>query len=180
MAEVEGVVQRLERERVLLHAGHAERRGDGAGGEDEAVVAEASDALDLELPGREVGADHPSHHHVDVLLALEDAPRRVGDVVGVEPGRGHLVEQRLEQVVVVRVDEHDVDRRLRQRLGGGEAAEARSHDHDPVTAHRVTLGRRRLASRRVRRYPRTRVSWTSNTPLSSTETKPPIDGGSMP
>ena len=106
---------------------------------------------------------------VDVGLAPEDAAHGVGDVVGVEAGGGHLVEQRLEGVVVVRVDQHHVDRRLGQRLRRRQAAEP-GPDHD----HPMTIGSCR---RPYRRQPFTNASATSSTPLSSTPTKPPTDGG---
>ncbi len=45
-----------------------------------------------------------------------------------------LVQQRLEEVVVVPVDQGDVDGRHRQRLGGEEAAEAAADDDDSMAS----------------------------------------------
>ena len=59
-----------------------------------------------------------------------------GDLAGREDAGGHLVEQRLEQVVVATVDEHDVDGPVPQQLGGGQPAEAAPDDHDPVPGGR--------------------------------------------
>ena len=49
------------------------------------------------------------HQHGRVLLRGQDAPDRHGDLRGREPGRRHLIEQRLEQMVVAAVDDGDVD-----------------------------------------------------------------------
>src|SRR5688572_31858415 len=40
------------------------------------------------------------------------------------------VQERLEQVMVLPIDERDPCVRLAERLGGGQATEAPSHDHD--------------------------------------------------
>ena len=64
----------------------------------------------------------------------EHATHGVGDVVGVEPRRGDLVQQRLEQVEVVGVDDLDVDGlRLARRLGDRQPAEPGADHHNPVT-----------------------------------------------
>ncbi len=61
---------------------------------------------------------------------MEDAARREGDVVGVETGGGHLVQQRLEGVEVVGVDEGDVDRCVAEGLDRRQPAEAGADDDD--------------------------------------------------
>ena len=48
-------------------------------------------------------------------VVLHVGPHRVGDVAGVEPSRRHLVEERLERVVVVPVDDGRAHRRPVQR-----------------------------------------------------------------
>ncbi len=53
-----------------------------------------------------------------------------GDFSGGEDGKGDLVEQRLEGVVVFAVDQRDVDRLIREAFGGVETAETASdNDH---------------------------------------------------
>ena len=47
-----------------------------------------------------------------------------------EQARGHLVQERLEGVVVVLVDEHDVDVALVQLLRGADPGEAAAEDED--------------------------------------------------
>ena len=59
----------------------------------------------------------------------EDGADRPGDVAGRERGRRHLVEQRLEQMVVVPVDQRDLGRRAGQGARHLEPAEAGAEDH---------------------------------------------------
>ena len=63
---------------------------------------------------------------------MEHAARRVTDVVAVESSGGHLVEQRLEGVVVALVDDRDLDVAARQTLRRRKTPEACAHDHHSV------------------------------------------------
>jgi hypothetical protein len=64
----------------------------------------------------------------------QDVSNRRGDVpLGENTGR-HLVQERLEEVMVVAVDDGDVDVRASQRSCGEQAAEATTHDHDAMPA----------------------------------------------
>ena len=68
---------------------------------------------------------------------------------GIQSGGRHLVEQRLEQVVVASVDEGDVDECVVQRLGCCQAAEPSSDDDDVGPCVWVVhSGSRRSRSRR--------------------------------
>ena len=69
----------------------------------------------------------------------EDGAQWVGDVARIQEPRGHLVEQRCEQVVVVLIEQDDVDRLAIELFGAGEAAEPSAHDHDPPAAPTLTL-----------------------------------------
>ena len=62
--------------------------------------------------------------------AADDAADRRGDVARVQDRRRHLVEERLEQVVVAAIDERDVDGRLTEPQGGLEAAEPAAENDD--------------------------------------------------
>ena len=119
--------------RPLVAAEVAVRR---AGRHDQRVVAErdrlAVRGERVRLAGVEVEAGDVGEQHARVGLAAEDAAQRRGDLaLGEDAGR-HLVEQRLEQVVVRPVDERDLDGRAAERLGGVQAAEAAADDQDPV------------------------------------------------
>ena len=74
----------------------------------------------------------------------------LGDVVAVEAGRGHLVQQGLEGVEVVGVDEGDVDGDAGQGPGGAQAPEAGSDDDDAMAVGHAP----RLAPSAAVTYPR--------------------------
>ena len=59
-------------------------------------------------------ASRLGEQHLDVGLAAQDVADRRRDVAGRQPGRRHLVEQRLEEVVVAPVDHDDVHARASQ------------------------------------------------------------------
>ena len=79
---------------------------------------------------------------VGVRAALQRA-RRIGDgaVARRQRARRHLVEQRLEQVVVRAVDQRHVDVGAPQPLRGGKPAEAAADDHDPRSPASPALSR---------------------------------------
>lgn len=61
-------------------------------------------------------------------LAPDQASNRPGDVGRRQPGRRHLVEQWLKEVMVLPVDQGDVRRRLGKPLRDSEAGEAGADD----------------------------------------------------
>jgi hypothetical protein len=125
--DVEGVVERLEARREGLPLVVAEVGVAGAGGDDQVVERQLALVEDHRLP-LEVDVDDLGHHDPDVRLFAEDAADRLGDVRRREDRRRHLVEQRLEQVVVVTVDDDHLDRLLGQRLGRLQPGEAAADD----------------------------------------------------
>ena len=107
----------------------------GAGGHDEAVVA------DRDVPGHPARVDRAAgqvdvgdvaEQHGGVLLVLEDLAGRRGDLTRGQDAGGDLVEQRLEQVGRRPRDEGHLDVGLLQRLGGEQATEARPDDDDSM------------------------------------------------
>ena len=129
VADRDGVLDLLQGEAVLLDGLEPEEVAGAAGREDQPVVGERP-GPGAERAAREVDAEHLREAEREVPLAAEDGAHRVGDVLGREPRGGHLVEQRLEQVVVAPVDEGDAQRGAAQRPGGPQAAEPGAHDHD--------------------------------------------------
>ncbi len=144
-ADLERVFDGLEARRVLAPAVVAEVGVGGAGGDDEEVVVHRAAAGENDATAVHIDALGLRHQHPGVLLPPEDLTDRRPDVDGAEAGRGHLVEQGLEKMVVVAVDQGDSDRRPRQRLGGVEPGEASAQDHHLGSrlGHRL----RNLASR---------------------------------
>ena len=119
----------LESQAMALHRLEPEEVRLSTGSENQEVVADRP-AGRLETPGGKVDARYVHHAKVEVLLAAQNRPRRSRDLLGLEPRGGDLIEQRLEEVVVVAIDEHDLHRRTAQRPGGVQAAESRPDDDD--------------------------------------------------
>jgi hypothetical protein len=122
-----------------------------AGGEDEVVVSDPALVIDHNLTPGSVHAGDPAELDARVRLVGQDRADRPGDVGGRECCRRHLVQQRLEQVVVAPVDQDQVHRCLAQRPGRGQATEAHAYDHHarPISSHRLpfpTLGSARAGA----------------------------------
>ena len=115
--EPQGVGHALERVAVLLDPRDPEGGRGRARGHDQVVVAEAAALLGQHLPGLEVHPRHGGHPHRGAPVAAHDAAHRVGDVGRLDQPGGQLVQQRLEQVVVVLLEQGDPHRRL--ELGQG-------------------------------------------------------------
>jgi|HubBroStandDraft_4_1064222.scaffolds.fasta_scaffold23502_4 hypothetical protein len=100
----------------------------------------------LEVDAHQLGADH-----VDIARPAHDRADWTCDGGWIEePGR-HLVQERLEQVVIVAVDERDTDVDVAQRPGGGETAEPGADDHDVWMCGGDSHQRAARAARRSRR-----------------------------
>ena len=80
----------------------------------------------------EIEASHVGQDHVDVLALAQNVPQHRRDGAGREDAGGHLIEQRLEQVVVPPVDERDVDVGRGEQAGRGQAAEPATDDDNAV------------------------------------------------
>ena len=116
--------------------------------EDEVVVGDRAVAREHAF-AREVESRHFGHAKLEPRLAPENRPHRPCDVLGFEARRGHLVEQRLEQVIVVAVEQYHVHRRSFECAGGAQPAEpgadndnGRSSGGGPLSHRRVVAGDR--------------------------------------
>ncbi len=110
----------------------------GPGGHDQAVVRNLDGVrvgpVGLDDPVLQVDVADVSQLDGDVLVAMQHLTEGCGDLaLGEDPG-GHLVEQRLEQVMVATVDEDDVDFGVPEYPRRRQAAEAPTDDDDPVPA----------------------------------------------
>ena len=138
-ADGERIVELFQPEGVLDDARHVEVVRDSAGGDDEHVVRDDVAVVEHDAAPGGVDGNDAAHAHPDVASAgarPDDPAYRLGDLVAVEAGRSHLVEQRLERVEVVGIDQQDVERLIEQPTGDGEAAEPTTDDHDPSTVGR--------------------------------------------
>src|SRR5262249_60218402 len=101
-----------------------------ADAEGEVVVRGRRDAFELPLAGVEIDRRDGRLMDGDVVLAVHEIADRVPDAALVEQSRRELVKQRLERVVVVSVDEHDVCVGVFQLLRGADPGEASAeNDH---------------------------------------------------
>jgi hypothetical protein len=84
-----------------------------------------------------VDGGHLAHQHACVALSAEQVPYRPGDLRGRQAGGRDLVKQRLEQMMVLPVDQRDVHGGARQSPGDGQSAESGA-DNDHPRPHRLT------------------------------------------
>ena len=148
--EADGVRQRVHRERVLGGALGPEEVDLGAEPEDEVVVGDRREPVEADLPRVEVDPGHGRLVDGRVLLALDQVAERVTDRRRLEQAARELVEQRLEGVVVVAVDQHDLGVGVLELLRGADAGEASAEDEDAWT--------------RGRHQPTTRISYRAILP----------------
>ena len=87
-------------------------------------------------PFRNIHSRDGALNHGGVGLPAQHVPDRCPDVLGGEDRGGHLVEERLEDVVVGLVDQEHAGLTLTQSAGRGETAEAPAHDDDSRVARR--------------------------------------------
>ncbi len=122
----------LQREGVIGHAGYPEVLGDRSGRDDQRVVGQRFATIDHDPTSDQIETGDRGHTHGHIGLATNDPPHRVGDVVGMEARRRHLVQERLERVVVAGIDEGDGDPAIGQTSGHPQPAEPGADHHDPV------------------------------------------------
>jgi hypothetical protein len=112
-----------------------------AGGEDEGIVGELP-VLEEDPPAGQVHPFDLRQEDRDVSRIAQDRAERARDVRRRQRRRGHLVEERLKQVMVSAVHDGDADRMAGQPARGVQPAEAAPDDHDvrrggdPVSARR--------------------------------------------
>ena len=135
-AQLHGVVDRLhpggdQGELVVPEVGLP-----GAGGDDQAVVGVLGDfarhGFSVDDASLQIEASHLGQDHVDVFAPAQNVAQHGRDRSRRQDAGGHLVEQRLEQVVIAPVDERDVEVGRGEQAGGGQAAEAAADDDDAV------------------------------------------------
>ncbi len=127
-ADLQRIVQVLEAQGVLLPGLLAEEEIPHARGEHQGIVGPPPVAGD-HLPAGAVHAGDLVQHHRHVLPAANEAADGDGDVLGRQPGAGHLVEQGLEQVMVAFVDHLQADRLVPQVAEEGGSAEPGADHH---------------------------------------------------
>ncbi len=140
VAQVEGVAEVLERERVLGQAAQAAEVGDAAEGQHQVV-----EGNDVGMRPEAGAGDDDLLLEVDLLHvadvevgARQEAPDGTDHVEDPDRPGDHLRQHGLEDEVVLLVDEDDLDvlalaHRLLQLHRGVDAGEAAAQDHDTRT-----------------------------------------------
>ena len=107
----------------------AEVRVRRAGRDDQVVVRHRSRSV---TTMRRDGIDRADvgQQHLDVRLMPQNPADRRRDVAGRQRRRRHLIEQRLEDVMVVTVEQRDANRRPGERARRVESAESAADDDD--------------------------------------------------
>ena len=130
--DLERIVERLQPGRARRPLGVAEVRMRRAGRDDQVVVRHlvaARPALEDHATGRDVDGLHVGQQDTHVLLMAQHPADRRRDVAGRQRGRGHLIQQRLEQVVVVAVESVTRTGAPASARAACETAEAAADDH---------------------------------------------------
>ena len=148
--EPDRVREGVHREGVLGRALGAEEVDLGAEAEDEVVVGDRRQLGEADLPRIEVDGGHRVLVDRGVVVALEQVAQRVPDARRLEQARRELVEERLEGVVVVPVDEHDLGVGVLQLLGGAHTGEPAAEDQDAGRVMTARSPRRRSSTRPAR------------------------------
>ena len=81
------------------------------------------------------------HPHYDILAAGKEVADRDRDLRRAQPRGGDLIEQRLENVVIAPVKQHNVALGPPKHLGRREAGESAADDHDARSGHVGPPGR---------------------------------------
>ena len=129
-AEAQRVVESLEAGRELLPFVVAEVAGVAAQREHEIVVFQRA-RFEEHFLLREVETDRLVEQHGDVGTVGQDGADGLRDIRGGQRAGGHLIEQRLEQMMVGPVNDRDARIGMPKMLAERQAAEARA-EHDDV------------------------------------------------
>ena len=130
-------------------AGGAEEVDPGPQAHDQEVVLLGVPVGEVHGPGVQVDAGDGGLGEGQVVLLVHELADGVADRLRVQHVGGHLVEQRLERVVVVAVHQHHVHRCLLELAGGADAPEPGAEDEDErAVGHGLSRYRRGLPDRR--------------------------------
>src|SRR5579883_2215061 len=107
IAEGNRLIEILQAKSTILQLIEAKVVRDAAGREDEIVEWDRA-ILGQYAATLEIQTDHRGHPEADVGNSPKDPPDWIGNLFRLEAGRGHLIEKRLETVVIVTIDNQDV------------------------------------------------------------------------
>jgi hypothetical protein len=85
----------------------------------------------VERPGGQIDMGHFRHHHGKILLLLGELPNWHGDRRWRENRRRHLIEQRLENMVISPIDQNNFGIGPSKGSRGCNPSEASTYNHNP-------------------------------------------------
>ncbi len=132
-ANLERVLEALQPGGPRLPGLVAEVGVPGAGSDHERVVGQPAAVGERHLAALRVDRQGLGQDDVGVLLAPQNRSDGVGDVGGGERGGRHLIQERLEEIVIAPIHDGDANRGAGEALHGLEPAETGSHDDDVRT-----------------------------------------------
>ena len=142
-ADLKGIIQGLHTRCVLGEVVVTKVGLAGTSSDDEGVILVGAGSP-IELSGNglvlDVDISDLAVHEVGIVLVAQDLARGRGDLARGDNTGGYLVEHRLEEVVVLLVDEGDLNVCVLELLHGIDAAEACTDNNDVVAAVSWTVG----------------------------------------
>ncbi len=151
-AQCDGIVQRFQARRIGGPFVVTEVGVGGAGAQHQRVVGDLRAIGQGGTARRFVDVGHFAKPHFNVALMAEDVAQRGGNIRCREAGGGHLVKQRLEQMVVATVHQGDAHVRRGEGTGGPEAGKTTTDDEQVgrgIAGHASLLGGRRRGAAQV-------------------------------
>src|SRR5206468_9689382 len=132
--DLQRVVDALESRRVGFPLRMSEIGVSSARREDKVVVLQLAIQKD-HLSRADINGDGLGQKNPCIFLSAKDGAYRVGNIAGRQPGRGDLIQQRLEQMIIATIDDGDTDIAVLQGSRRPQAPEPRSHDDDVRESH---------------------------------------------
>ena len=102
----------------------------GAGRHDQIVVRQALAAIEYQLFGGGVNPVDVGQQHPEADLLAQDPADRRGDIAWGQSRRGHLVQKRLKDVVIVTIDDRHLAGDLAQPPRRGQAGKPAANNHN--------------------------------------------------
>jgi hypothetical protein len=93
----------------------------------------------------QVHTGHFGEHHTDIFLLVSELPHRGGDLGWCKNRGRHLIEQRLEDVVIALVDQNDFRIASFQSASRGDSSKSAADDHDTLSPHLSRSSRQSFA-----------------------------------
>ena len=127
--DLQRVVDALESGRVGFPLRVPEIRVAGSRRQNKVVVLQLAVPQD-HLSRADIDGDGLCQKNPCIFLSAKDGAYRVGNIAGGQPGRGDLIQQRLEQMIIATIDDGDTDIAILQGSRCAQAPEPCSHDDD--------------------------------------------------